>query len=171
MNEMKNVRLRAIEPEDLELLYLIENDMQLWNVGASNVPYSRYVLHDYIANTASDVYTDKQLRLIVENESREVVGIADLVNFDPRNLRAEVGIIIIDKYRNHGYGTATLTQLVDYAKNILNIHQLYSVIACSNEKCFSLFCKIGFEQSAVLKDWLCVSSKYVDAVLMTKIIG
>lgn len=48
----KIVRLRAIEPEDLELLYLIENDIQLWNVGASNVPYSRYVLHDYIANTA-----------------------------------------------------------------------------------------------------------------------
>ena len=86
----KIVRLRAIEPEDLELLYLIENDIQLWNVGVSNVPYSRYVLHDYIANTASDIYTDKQLRLIVENHGGEVVGIADLVNFDPRNLRAEV---------------------------------------------------------------------------------
>ena len=156
----KKVRLRAIEPEDLELLYLIENDIQLWNVGASNVPYSRYVLHDYIANTASDIYTDKQLRLIVENHGGEVVGIADLVNFDPRNLRAEVGIVIIDKYRNHGYGTATLTQLIDYA-----------VIPCSNDKSVSLFNKLGFKESTVLKDWLCISSKFVDAVLMTKIIG
>lgn len=167
----KIVRLRAIEPEDLELLYLIENDVQLWNVGASNVPYSRYVLHYYIANTASDIYTDKQLRLIVENHGGEVVGIADLVNFDPRNLRAEVGIVIIDKYRNHGYGTATLTQLIDYATNILNIHQLYSVIPCSNDKSVSLFSKLGFKESTVLKDWLCISSKFVDAVLMTKIIG
>ena len=138
------IRLRAIEPEDLELLYLIENDVQLWNVGASNVPYSRYVLHDYIANTASDIYADKQLRLIVENEGGEVVGIADLVNFDPRNLRAEVGIVIIDKYRNHGYGVAALSQLVDYATNILNIHQLYSVIPCSNDKCVSLFSGTGY---------------------------
>ena len=101
----------------------------------------------------------------------EVVGIADLVNFDPRNLRAEVGIVIIDKYRNHGYGTATLTQLIDYATNILNIHQLYSVIPCSNDNSVSLFNKLGFKESTVLKDWLSISSKFVDAVLMIKILG
>ena len=44
------VSLRAIEPEDLDLLYRIENDRNLWNVGTTNVPYSRYTLHDYIAN-------------------------------------------------------------------------------------------------------------------------
>ena len=47
---MKEVRLRAMEPEDLDLLYKIENDERLWNVCTTNVPYSRYVLRDYIAN-------------------------------------------------------------------------------------------------------------------------
>ncbi len=28
--EMKEVRLRAMEPEDLDLLYKIENDERLW---------------------------------------------------------------------------------------------------------------------------------------------
>ena len=27
------VHLRAIEPEDLDMLYRIENDVKLWNVG------------------------------------------------------------------------------------------------------------------------------------------
>ena len=49
------VKLRAMEPEDLDLLYSIENDMVLWNVGTTNVPYSRYVLHDYIANSSCDI--------------------------------------------------------------------------------------------------------------------
>ena len=64
MNSDK-VTLRAMEPEDLDLLYRIENDRQLWDVGSTNVPYSRYVLHDYIANSSGDVYTDRQVRLIV----------------------------------------------------------------------------------------------------------
>ena len=45
---MNQVHLRAIEPEDLDLLYRIENDVKLWNVGITNVPYSRYALHDYV---------------------------------------------------------------------------------------------------------------------------
>lgn len=32
--EMKEVRLRAMEPEDLDLLYKIENDERLWNVSS-----------------------------------------------------------------------------------------------------------------------------------------
>ena len=63
----KEVRLRALEPEDLELLYHIENDRQLWDVGTTNVPYSRYVLHDYIANASGNIYNDGEVRLIIEN--------------------------------------------------------------------------------------------------------
>ena len=55
MNTSKpSIHLRAVEPEDLDLLYKIENDVKLWNVGATNVPYSRYTLHDYVANASDD---------------------------------------------------------------------------------------------------------------------
>ena len=87
-SDLPTVKLRALEPEDLEMLYTIENTVSEWNVGATNVPYSRYVLRDYIANTASDIYADRQLRLMVDNGRGETVGIADLVSFDPRHGRA-----------------------------------------------------------------------------------
>ena len=32
------VKLRAMEPEDLDLLYQIENDSSIWHVGTNNVP-------------------------------------------------------------------------------------------------------------------------------------
>ena len=105
---MKKINFRAIEPEDLDLLYRIENDVELWNVGTSNVPYSRYLLHDYVANCKNDIYTDRQVRMIVENADEKVIGIVDLVNFDPSNCRAEVGLIVLNDYRNQGYGTAIL---------------------------------------------------------------
>ena len=82
------MRLRAIEPEDLDLLYQIENDQSLWKVGTTNVPYSRYTLHDYIASSSDDIYADRQVRMIVENDEGETVGIVDLVQFSPEHLRA-----------------------------------------------------------------------------------
>ena len=69
------VKLRAMEPEDLDLLYQIENDSSIWHVGTNNVPYSRYVLHDYIAHASGDIYTDKEVRMMIDNEQGEIEAI------------------------------------------------------------------------------------------------
>ena len=41
-NILPSINFRAMEPEDLDLLYTIENDTKLWNIGVTSVPYSRY---------------------------------------------------------------------------------------------------------------------------------
>ena len=163
---MKQIALRAIEPEDLDLLYRIENDVKLWNVGTSNVPYSRYLLHDYVANCKNDIYTDRQVRLMVENAEGKVIGVADLVNFDPANRRAEVGLIVINDYRRQGYGTAILTSLADYALRILHLHQLYAYVDNENFASLGLFQKAGYKECAKIADWLFDGTKYRQSVLL-----
>ena len=108
---LPTIHLRAIEPEDLDVLYTIENDTKVWNVSTTNVPYSRYVLYDYVANAKNDIYADKQVRMMIEDEHHNVVGIVDIINFDPKNMRAEVGIVIKQDYRNKGYALATITRI------------------------------------------------------------
>ena len=136
---MKQITLRAIEPEDLDLLYRIENDVELWNVGNTNVPYSRYLLHDYVANCKNDIYTDRQVRMMVENQAGEVVGVA---------------------------GTAMLQALADYAQRILHLHQLYAYVDCENKASFCLFEKAGYKVCAKIGDWLFDGAKYRDSVLI-----
>ena len=162
----QSIVLRAIEPEDLDLLYRIENDVCLWNVGTTNVPYSRYVLHDYVAHVTNDIYTDRQVRMMIDNEKGQTVGIVDLVNFDPANRRAEVGIIILNDYRRQGYATATLHQIRDYALRILHLHQLYAYIDEHNEASLSLFRKAGFVTSGQIPEWLFDGERYHDAMLL-----
>ncbi|MBQ7511983.1 MAG: GNAT family N-acetyltransferase [Prevotella sp.] len=162
------VHLRAIEPEDLDLLYSIENDTTLWNVGTTNVPYSRYTLHDYIATSSDDIYADRQLRLIVENAQGESVGVADLMHFDPQHLRAETGIVIMQPWRRRGYAAAAIAALCDYALRVVHLHQLYAVIAADNKAARSLFTKVGFQGGVVLSDWLYDGRQYADACLMQK---
>ncbi len=162
----KKIRLRAIEPEDLDLLYHIENDVRLWNVGTTNVPYSRYTLHDYVANASDDIYVDRQVRMMVENESGDIVGIADVVNFDPSHRRAEVGLIVLEALRRQGYGSAILSAVAHYAVSVLHLRQLYAFCDTRNEASLRLFRKMGYRESAVIADWLYDGREYHDALLM-----
>ena len=40
----EKITLRSPEPEDLELMYTMENDTTLWSVGNATLPYSRYTI-------------------------------------------------------------------------------------------------------------------------------
>ena len=166
MKKVPDIILRAIEPEDLDILYKVENDISLWGVGVTNVPYSRYMLHDYIASAVGDIYTDKQVRLMIENSERKIVGIVDIIDFDPRHMRAELGIVILCEYRRQGYAAAAVHKAISYARQILHLHQLYVFIDEENKISLDFFEKVGFECSATLKDWLFTGKKYKNAVLM-----
>jgi diamine N-acetyltransferase len=166
MNTYPAVKLRAMEPEDLDILYAIENDQQLWAVGVTNVPYSRYLLHDYIANTKNDIYADGQVRFMIENEGGEVVGIADLMNFDAKNNKTELGLAIMQNHRRKGYAAAVIEKMADYATSVLHLHQLYVIIAASNTGALELFKKAGYEASLTLRDWLFDGKKYENAIVL-----
>ena len=163
---LPQVHLRAIEPEDLDMLYRIENDVRLWDVSTTNVPYSRYLLHEYVANSTGDIYTDKQVRLIIEDQAGNTVGIADLSDFDPRHNRAEIGLVIEQHYRHQGYAQAAVIQLHHYAFHVLHLHQLYAIIAVANEATLDIFRMMNYRQTAILKDWLFDGQAYADAAVM-----
>lgn len=165
-NKLPDVILRAMEPEDLDMMYAIENDHDTWSVTDVNTPYSRFVLHEYIANATGDIYTDKQVRLIVTNKNEEFIGMIDLFNFNPQHKRAEIGIIIRKEYREQGYGKAALLELINYARRIIHIHQLYVYMSVDNTSCVKLFDDTGFERDAELKDWLFDGDKYHNVYLM-----
>lgn len=160
------VFIRAIEPEDLDTLYEIENDMAIWDVGTTNVKYSRYALHNYIASTNNDIYMDRQVRLIIENIDHESVGVIDLTDFDAKNSRAEIGIVIKKSHRNQGYATAAVLKALDYSHRVLHLHQLYAVVAKGNEPSRKLFLAMGFEGTLTLKDWLFDGDKFLDALML-----
>lgn len=157
--------MRAIEPEDLDTLYEIENDRDIWDCGTTNVPYSRYVLHKYVSNAVCDIYADKEVRMILCNGENETIGIVDLVNFDPRHQRAEVGIVLRKAYRKQGYASSALDHLKRYSANILHLHQLYAIVDSNNVSSVELFQRGGFQRNAVLKDWLVDRNGYCDAYI------
>ena len=157
-----NIYIRALEPNDLEFIYAIENDQSIWEVSNTNTPYSRFLVKQYLENAHQDIYEAKQLRLaICQDQDFPAVGLVDLFDFDPKNNRAGVGIVIQGtENRNQNIGSEALDLLIEYAFSNLNLHQLYANIGAENAASKALFTKFGFEMIGVKKDWTFVKGKY-----------
>lgn len=161
------IHLRAVEPEDLEVMYEMENDPAMWDVSSFTVPYSRFVLRQYIEGSQCDVFADKQLRMmIIRNDDNRTLGTIDVTDFVPLHSHGAVGIAIHRLFRNEGYAADALRLLCDYVFEFLCIRQLYAYVAVDNEASLHLFRACGFVQSGVLKEWLQTADGFRDAVLM-----
>lgn len=162
--ENNKIRIRAVEPEDLDILYKWENNTDLWIHGNTLSPYSKLALRQYITETqTSDVYQAKQLRLMVElKETNETVGAVDLYDFDVRNKRAGIGVLIDEKHRNNNYAFESVELLKEYSFRFLRLHQLYAYIAVDNLFSVQLFEKCGFELAGTLKNWIYSDKAYQD---------
>ncbi|MCB0485139.1 MAG: GNAT family N-acetyltransferase [Flavobacteriaceae bacterium] len=161
-----NIYLRALEPEDIELLYTIENDSTFWEVSSTQTPYSRHLLTQYLANAHLDIYEAKQLRLVItEIKSNKAVGIIDLFDFNPQHKRAGIGILLIESEQGKGYASEALKLLIDYSFNQLDLHQLFANITTDNHKSLQLFKKYHFAEVGVKKEWIYTNGVYKDEIL------
>ena len=162
-----DITLRAPEPEDLELMYAMENDTSMWSAGNATLPYSRYTLRAYLEQSRQDLLSERQARFVIETESGPA-GMIDLADYDPINSRAEVCIGILGNYRSKGIATHALQLLCNYATERLHLHQLYAYVPVWNEESIRLFEKCGFASNATLKDWIREKGEYADVILMQK---
>lgn len=162
--------LRAVEPEDLDVMYEMENDPEMWDISSFTVPYSRYVLKQYIEGSQSDIFADKQLRLmLVRREDSRTVGTIDVTDFVPLHSRGAVGVAVHKDFRQAGYATDGLMLLCSYMFDFLCLKQLYAHVSIENDASMHLFTSCGFSQCGVLKEWLRTKDGYRDVVLMQRL--
>ncbi len=170
--EYGNVILRALEPDDIDLLYQWENDSSLWEVSNSRTPFSRHLLARYIQEATRDIYEQKQFRFIIQDNNLQPKGAIDLFDFDPYHQRAGVGIMIYNKIdRRAGYASDALRALENFCLNSLGIRQLYANISEMNEASLQLFQKSGYQVTGIKKQWLKTSSGWCDEWLMQKFLS
>lgn len=169
MSNQIKINLRALEPDDIDLLFKWENDKQIWHISDTVAPFSKFILKKYLDNSHLDIYQAKQLRLMIDisdYKTWRTVGAIDLFDFNPIHLRAGVGILIGgEEDRNKGIATLALNELINYAFSILNLHQLYCNIQSANKLSLSIFRKAGFCLIGTKTEWLKTNDGYIDELM------
>ena len=167
----ETMTLRAPEPEDLELMYAMENDTAMWSVGNATLPYSRYTLRAYLEQSRQDLMAERQARFVIELSGGGCAGMVDLADYDPINGRAEVCIGLLGAYREKGIASRALQLLCCYANERLHLHQLYAYVPAWNTCSIRLFENAGFCSTATLKEWTREKDGYSDVIIMQKMLG
>jgi len=153
-----NIRLRALEPGDVDLLYQWENDTSVWKVTNTLAPYSRFQIEEYVLNAQNNIFAARQLRLMImakDGRGGETpAGAIDLFDFDPFHFRAGVGILILEQFRDKGIGLESMQVMIRYVFGTLNMHQLFCNISPDNEPSLRLFEKLGFARCGIKRGWI-----------------
>ena len=162
----EHIYLRALEPEDLDFIHCIENDEEIWHISNTQTPYSKFLIKQYLEQAHKDIYEVKQLRLVISNYDDVALGMIDLFDFDFKNRRAGVGILIrdLDK-RNNGLGKEALQLLIKYSFLHLDLHQLYCNISENNYPSINLFKSQGFNQIGLKRDWNLINGSFENEYL------
>ncbi|WP_298903969.1 GNAT family N-acetyltransferase [uncultured Psychroserpens sp.] len=163
----EHIYLRALEPEDLDFIHAIENNQDIWEVSNTITPYSKFLIKQYLEQAHKDIFEVKQLRLVICTQNDIAIGMIDLFDFDFKNRRAGVGILIKDKdMRQRGYGQEALQLLIAYCKSHLDMHQLFCNISEENDMSLKLFKNQGFDIIGLKKDWNYVNGSYKNEYLL-----
>ena len=168
MSKLRNdkVFLRPLEPEDLEFILSIENNETFWKYSSTEFPFSRHLIKQYLSNAHLDIYTAKQFRFVICDNNETSIGLLDLFDFDFKNKRVGLGIIIKDELnRGKGYAFSALELIIDYCKSHLNIHQVYCNILSDNIESIALFEKLDFVKIGKKKDWIYYDNRFQDEIL------
>lgn len=164
------IYLRALEPEDLDFLFSVENGENFWEISNTQTPYSKYILEQYLLNSHKDIYEAKQLRLVISDYNNIPLGLIDLFDFDAKNKRAGIGILIHEEAnRSKGFGREALHLLIKYSFHQLDLHQLYCNISEDNTSSLKLFKSEGFEMVGLMRDWNYYDGKFKNVYFLQHI--
>lgn len=159
---VENIQLRAIEPADLEMLYHWENDPAVWRVSGTMAPISRDRLARFISEQVYDLYATRQMRLIIDVEG-VAIGSVDIFDFEPLHRRFGIGILIYaDEHRRRGYARRVIDMVKEYARNTLDLRQIWVTIDEDNPASVALFEGCGFTLSARRREWINRGGKFID---------
>ncbi|MDE6548793.1 MAG: GNAT family N-acetyltransferase [Muribaculaceae bacterium] len=158
------IKLRAIEPDDADMMYEAECDKAAWAYSDYLAPLSHELLQHYALTYDADPFRSGQLRLIIEI-GKISVGILDLFDISPRHLRADTGIYLLPEFRGKGLAAKALEVAKEYCRERLGIHQLTATIAQINESAKHCYEKAGFKPTGTRIDWLRTPDGYQDVIL------
>lgn len=165
------VILRAVEPDDLEVMYLLENDARLWESADTSAPFSSYALRHYIETCSCNFYEDKTVRMAIALPTGLAVGFIDLHDYDPKHRRAEAGIALMREFQCQGLARQALDLLSVYARDVLHLHQIYAHVQDVNQRARRLFLASGFTHVATLPQWTLCADGWHDVLVFHQILG
>ncbi|WP_422660616.1 GNAT family N-acetyltransferase [Paenibacillus sp. EC2-1] len=160
----EKVMLSRISVSDLDFIYRIECDKDLWYFEESvesdeQVVRAKY-LHKISEGNQSNSY-DFIVRLKVDGQMVPI-GLAQVWSYIDFRKSWEIGFAIIPEYGGHGYGSEAAKLLLGYAFEQLDAHKVVGMCNAKNIRSEMLMRHVGMRQEAIFKEELMWHDQWTD---------
>jgi RimJ/RimL family protein N-acetyltransferase/glycosyltransferase involved in cell wall biosynthesis len=139
---MFNILIRQLSIEDASISFHWRNDPEIWQY-TGNRP-DKFVTEDLERNWLTEKLTEKNSSLfaiIVDNKYVGNIQITDIIE----RCKGQYHIFIGEKsFWGKGVGTQATAQIIRFAKEKLNLKELYLIVNPNNEAAIKLYEKSGF---------------------------
>ena len=161
-------RLRQAEKSDIQAIFQWENDVVNWFVSDTLAPYTLADIEEFILDR-NDIFMSGQMRMIIEDESINPIGCIDFFDFNPKNRRVGIGILIDEKHRGKGFGKKAVKLATIFALESLDVKGVYAEVAESNIGSQRIFEGCGYEKSGIKLSWLWDGDAYQNQIFYQRI--
>jgi RimJ/RimL family protein N-acetyltransferase len=166
MLEGRQVRLRAVELDDLERYYAWMNDREVTRYLAADYPLSREDERRWLESAPANGFANG-VRLAIETKDGVHIGTVALHDVRGEDRRATLGVMIGDKqYWSNGYGSDAIVTLLRFAYDEMNLHRVQLHVFEFNERGIACYRKCGFVEEGRLRDHRYQEGRYWDVIVM-----
>ena len=162
----KKVRLRPIEPSDLELMRELINDPWYesmtvgWSFAISSADQKKW--YESFQNDAN------HLRFIIEDPQLGAVGVTGLKNINWKDGVADGGGMKIAKRENmsHGIATDAYMTLLHYAFYELRLRRINGSVLSYNKASRRATAKVGYKEEGIQRKAVYKNGEFYDVILL-----
>lgn len=161
-----SIHIRRLDKDDAKFFYYSLLDKKITNYLSlgplKSLEHAKKLVKSYIK--LWEQY--QQFNYIITCDSNKL-GSISLWNVSYLHKRAEVGIWILPKYWDQGFGKKSIELIKVIAYQHLHLHRLESHIAIENLRSIEMFKSCGFKEEGLLKDYLYLRGEFLDAKVLS----
>lgn len=134
--QTNEITLRKIEKSDLDDLYSIYSNENLFKYRPGEVKKNKSTVENMISHFERDFNKKKAIFLgICLNENlKRIIGVAEIFDFDSKVNMTTIGYTLNEDYWGYGFATKTVEALCDYLLNTIGINRVQAFVMPNNIK-------------------------------------
>ena len=160
----KNINLRHVRQEDLEVLGKLMNDVELkGDFARTNMKSPVLLKKEFEENGLSSVINEM---FCIVDTNEKLVGTIGHMQTVPYSTAREIGFSVFEtKNRSKGYATEAVSLLTAYLFDTQPINRVQICMPVGHEACEKLVKKCGFTLEGIVRGSIFVRGRYLDTCM------
>ncbi|MFO8015477.1 MAG: GNAT family N-acetyltransferase [Candidatus Woesearchaeota archaeon] len=162
--EGKDITLRPLKDRDEKNIIKFANDKRIHRFTHMPYPYKKKHAREFIRKSKNNWRKKEEYNLAITDRDDNLIGAINLMRFDWRDKKAELGYWIGKPYRGKGIVPEACRLLINYGFSELKLHRIMIHHAEGNESSRRVIRKLGGKREGRLREHLFTGGKYRDSL-------